>query len=313
MSASFSSLSPVGGLLGGVLAVGVLLIVRGLPLTRGIDLAARVEPYLDRAPRRSRLLHQENAQVGLAQALTPFIASLGRRLDRLLGGADSVRARLRRADAGEDVEGFRIQQVLWAVTAAVLVSFLGSVLWWTRGVSLPALVVVVVLAGAGGAMARDGALTRAAVRRERLIMAEFPALAELLALSVTAGESTVQALERVSRLSAGALSTELDIALSAARTGTSLPEALQGISRRTGLAPVARFVDGIVVAIQRGTPLGEVLRAQAQDARESARQALIEEGGKREIAMMVPVVFLVLPVTVVFAAYPGLALLQLSV
>jgi tight adherence protein C len=123
----------------------------------------------------------------------------------------------------------------------------------------------------------------------------------------------VQALERVSRLSAGALSTELDIALSAARTGTSLPDALQGISRRTGLAPVARFVDGIVVAIQRGTPLGEVLRAQAQDARESARQALIEEGGKREIAMMVPVVFLVLPVTVVFAAYPGLALLQLSV
>lgn len=305
--------SPVGALLGAVFALGVYLVIRGLPLTRGIDVAARIEPYLDRAPRRSRLLYQEHRQVGLAQVLAPVTASWGRRLDRLLGGAESVRTRLLRADAAEDVEGFRIQQVLWGITAAVVMSFVGSLLWWTRGVSLPVLALVVICAAMGGAMARDGLLTRAAVSRERLIMTEFPALAELLALSVTAGESTVQALERVSRLSAGALSTELDIALSAARTGTSLPDALQGISQRTGLAPVARFVDGIVVAIQRGTPLGEVLRAQAQDARESARQALIEEGGKREIAMMVPVVFLVLPVTVVFAAYPGLALLQLSV
>jgi tight adherence protein C len=306
-------LSPLGALLGAVFALGVYLVARGAPLTRGTDLAARIEPYLDRAPQRSRLLYQEQAPVGFSQLLTPVSASLARRLDRVLGGTESVRRRLLRADAGESVEGFRIQQVLWAIGAAVLVAFLGSLLWWVSGVSLPVLALVTGCAGIGGAMARDALLTRAAVRRERRIMAEFPALAELLALSVTAGESTVQALERVSRLSSGALSTELDIALSAARTGTSLPEALQGISDRTGLPPVGRFVDGIVVAIQRGTPLGEVLRAQAQDARESARQSLIEEGGKREIAMMIPVVFLVLPVTVVFAAYPGLALLQLSV
>ena len=74
-----------------------------------------------------------------------------------------------------------------------------------------------------------------------------------------------------------------------------------------------RFVDGLVVAIQRGTPLGEVLRAQAADAREAARQSLIEQGGKKEISMMVPVVFLVLPVTVLFAVYPGASMLRLSI
>lgn len=36
----------------------------------------------------------------------------------------------------------------------------------------------------------------------------------------------------------------------------------------------------------------------------------MEEGGRKEIAQMVPVVFLVLPVTVVFALYPGLAVLH---
>jgi tight adherence protein C len=38
----------------------------------------------------------------------------------------------------------------------------------------------------------------------------------------------------------------------------------------------------------------------------------MESGGKKEIGMMVPVVFLVLPVTVLFAIYPGLAVLDLD-
>jgi len=32
----------------------------------------------------------------------------------------------------------------------------------------------------------------------------------------------------------------------------------------------------------------------------------MEDGGRREIAMLFPVVFLILPVTVLFALYPGL-------
>ncbi len=39
----------------------------------------------------------------------------------------------------------------------------------------------------------------------------------------------------------------------------------------------------------------------------------MEEGGRREIAMMTPVVFLILPVTVLFAVFPGLQLLTLTV
>lgn len=53
------------------------------------------------------------------------------------------------------------------------------------------------------------------------------------------------------------------------------------------------------------------MRAQAQDARDASKQALIELGGRREITMMIPVVFLVLPVTVAFAVYPGLSSLNL--
>ena len=46
--------------------------------------------------------------------------------------------------------------------------------------------------------------------------------------------------------------------------------------------------------------------------RESARRELMEAGGRKEVAMMLPVVFLILPVTVVFAFFPGFVGLQLT-
>ena len=85
-----------------------------------------------------------------------------------------------------------------------------------------------------------------------------------------------------------------------------LVEALQQVADRTSLDALARFIDGLLVAIERGTPLAEVLRAQAADVREAGKRRLLEAGGRKEIAMMVPVVFLVLPVTVLFALFPGL-------
>ena len=84
------------------------------------------------------------------------------------------------------------------------------------------------------------------------------------------------------------------------------------LADRTGLVSLTRFVDGMVVAVERGTPLAEVLRAQAQDVREAGRRAVMESGGRKEIAMMIPVVFLVLPVTVLFAVFPGFTFLRLS-
>jgi tight adherence protein C len=43
--------------------------------------------------------------------------------------------------------------------------------------------------------------------------------------------------------------------------------------------------------VERGTPLGEVLRAQAADVREARKRNLLEIGGRKEIAMMIPTNF----------------------
>ena len=301
----------VGMVLGLVAAIGILLVVRAAPPLRAIRLDDRLAPYLRDTPSPSRLLSvaaPASGMTGLIRRLAgPSLTDGARMVDRLVGGRASVRRRLAALGSDDTVEDFRIEQVIWAVLglgAGALVALLFTAVSGTMN-----LLSVTLLCGAGlvgGVLGRDWWLSQEVTKREQIMLAEFPIIAELLALAVTAGESPVGAIDRVCRLSGGQLGQELGETLGRARAGVPLVDALQGLVERTSLAPLARFVDGLVVALERGTPLAEVLRAQAADVREAGRRDLLESGGRKEIAMMVPVVFLVLPVTVLFALFPGL-------
>jgi tight adherence protein C len=207
-----------------------------------------------------------------------------------------------------------VEQVLWGAAGlsaglalAVIAAARGST---TNPIGFVILAVVLSLAGV---LLRDRALTGEVKRRETRMISEFPTIAELLALAVGAGEGPVGALERVVRLAHGELAIELGRALADARSGASVVSALERMAARTSLPALARFVDGMAIAVERGTPLADVLRAQATDVREMSRRTLLEAGGRKEIAMLVPVVFLVLPVTIIFALFPGFYSLRLAV
>lgn len=302
-----------GALVGLCAGVGILLMYAGLPIHRRPDLNSRIEPYVSDAPMPSRLLSTPTDRLDVNHVLAPVLRRIGKYVDQVLGGATSVRTRLERAGQPPDLEGFRAQQALWGIVAMVVGGLYVSLSYVGGDGSPIRAILILVIAFACGVVARDQMLTRAAEHREQQILAEFPAVAEMLALAVTAGEGAAAALERVAELSSGELSGELARCLVDARSGSSLPEALQGLADRTGVPSLSRFVDGIVIAVERGTPLADVMRAQAQDARDSSKQQLIELGGRRELMMMVPVVFLVLPVTVLFAVYPGLGVLNMSI
>lgn len=297
-----------GTLCGAALGLGVLLIWRGLPMNRRTSLSDRVAPYLrDQTAMPSTLLGGRLTDRGWIPVLTPALTRAGAAVDRVIGDAPTVRRRLLRAGQTPDVDRFRIQQVLAGIAGAgagVAIALIGIA---TGQLSALLAVAVVLLGAAMGVVAWDQLLSRRANLREQRMLAEFPTIAEFLALAVGAGEGAVGALDRVCRLSQGELSGELRRCLADARAGASLPVALSGLADRTGLPSLARFVDGIVVAVERGTPLADVLRAQAQDVREGGRRAVMETAGRKEILMMVPVVFLILPTTVVFALFPGLS------
>jgi tight adherence protein C len=278
---------------------------------RPIRLVDRVLPYLGDTSRPSRLLAAPGATsapfVVARRLFGPALKDFVRMADRLIGGTASVRRRLAGLGARVTLEEFRIEQVVWGavgMTGGAVTIAVAGVAW--GGID-PVLVGAAAIIGAlGGVLGRDVWLSRQVARRERAMLAEFPVVADLLALALIAGEAPAEALARAARLTGGELARDIDAILRRARSGVPLARALVEVAEQTTLDPLARFLSGLAMAIERGTPLAEVVRSQAADVREMAKRALLEAGGKKEISMMVPVVFLILPVTVLFALYPGL-------
>ncbi|HEX3005325.1 MAG TPA: type II secretion system F family protein, partial [Angustibacter sp.] len=272
-----------GSLVGGLLGSGLAVVVRYLPVPRRPSLDARLAPYVADVLPESRLLDRggvASAVPVVHRLIARGVRRVAARLGPLVGGAASVHRRLERAGAEADVESFRAEQVMWAAFGGLAGGVVAGTVWWSSHAHPVALSVLVIAAAVGGFLARDWTLTQQVRRRERLMMAEFPAVAEMLALAVGAGEGPVAALERVAHLSHGELANELRRTLADARSGASLVQALQGLSSRTELAPLVRFVDGVVVAVERGTPLAQVLRGQAQDVREAGQRELLEGAGR---------------------------------
>jgi tight adherence protein C len=299
-----------GALLGAALAGGLLLVASRIIALRRPRLETRVLPYVRDLPQvTTRQAPTTSAAKGVFGSI---LQSAGNGVERVLGGAASVRRRLDRAGLDATVAEFRVQQVLWGLVAFALAAAYSLLKALTHPAGLLSAVLVCVGAFVVGVLARDQHLTSQVKQRERRILAEFPTVAELLALAVAAGESPVAALDRVVRRSGGELSADLATVLAEVRTGEPVASAFDRMAASTGLPLVARFAQGIAVAVERGTPLADVLHAQAADVREAGRRELIEVAARREVAMMVPVVFLVLPVTVLFAFWPGVVGLSLT-
>jgi tight adherence protein C len=303
-----------GGLVTGLGAVGVWLVVWHIA-ARGPRLEDRIAPYLrpTSAPGFPTTPAAPRTPFPTVERLlAPVMHDAVRLVERVSSPAPDVARRLLRAGRDDTVEQFRIEQVVAGVlgTTAGLATALTMVA--ARGMHPVGGALVVLLGLLVGLVVHDQLLSRRVRRREDRLLAELPTVSELLALAVAAGEGALGALERVAGSARGELASEIGRALADARSGTPLTSALERMAGRTGLVALARFAEAIAVAVDRGTPLADVLRAQASDVREASRRALMEAGGRKEIAMMVPVVFLVLPITVVFAVFPGLSALRID-
>lgn len=301
------------------LALGLVLVGSGSPARRSPRLPARLDPYLrGLEPRSTRLLETEEPPLVpfplLDRLLRPILDEGGQIVERCLGGTTGVARRLREAGLAENVQRFRAEQMLWGLAGFTGCTAIGLVVPVVSG-GVPAVAGAAagVLGLLGGILGRDWRLTQQVERRQARMLEELPALADLICLAVTAGEAPRTAIERVVARAHGELSRELGLVLGDLRAGATFVAALERLVARVPVPQVVRFVDGLVVAVERGTPLADVLRAQATDVREQHKRELIEAGGRREVYMLVPVVFMLMPVVVLFALYPGfLTLIQIG-
>jgi tight adherence protein C len=302
---------PVGVTLG----LGLWTLLGLVPRVGAPRLAARIAPYIaDVSPEAREFLDRRPAEP------LPFVGGLlapaGRRIRSALvavfGGDDSVERRLRQAGWSLTVEALRGRQLLAGVAGAGVGILFAVAIARSSALSPLLFGVVIAVCAAIGVLLPDQLLSRAArVRRDR-IAAELPTVLEFLTLSLSAGEAVLDALRRVARAGNGDLAREIAVVVAQVNAGVPLASALQRCADEIQLPALSRTVDQLVGALDRGSPLVEVLRAQAQDSRDDAKRSLLEAAGKNEIAMMVPLVFLILPVTVAFAIFPGVMVLQLG-
>ncbi|WP_104052522.1 MULTISPECIES: type II secretion system F family protein [unclassified Arthrobacter] len=302
--------------LGISLGASLWFAVLRVPWLRPVTFSERIAPQLRTGGQGSRLLIVPAGDLTpfgpLQRILRPALHLAVRRLNRINPVTRDLERRLERAGQGLSVLDFRAEQVVWT-GGGFLCGGVASV--WLASMDRLGVAGVIfgtVMGAVLGFVLRDYRLSSQISSRETRMLAEFPSLAEMMALAVGAGESANGALERIARTAHGELAGEFARILGETRSGVPLTNALQHFSDRVRLAPLSRFVDGLTVAIERGTPLADVMRAQSQDVRDLAKRELMESAGKKEIAMMIPLVFGVLPLTVLFSIFPGLSLLGIG-
>jgi tight adherence protein C len=139
---------------------------------------------------------------------------------------------------------------------------------------------------------------------------ELPEVLDLLVVSLRSGEGIYRSLQMVVPRASGELARELSKSLAAVNYGAALSDEIRKLPNSLAHPQFAELANKIVMSLARGTPLAKMLEDQASSARAEIRNQLLRQAGKNETRMLVPLVFLILPVIVLFAIYPSLKLLN---
>ena len=230
---------------------------------------------------------------------------------RKIGDRTSVRSKL--VELGHpkeaDYENFRYKEVIISSSLIFAIILFGIV----KDVRISTIFPLVIIGFSGSILLLERNLANKVKKYREGIEEEFPAIVEMLTLSISAGESPLSAFQRISQRGSGALVIQLREVVNQVSNGMPFEEALDSLGRRMYSLNIRRFIDSIVIALSRGAPLVDVLQSHAEEAQSLQRNRITALAAKTEMAMMIPVVFLILPISILFALWPSLSNLNVFV
>jgi tight adherence protein C len=91
--------------------------------------------------------------------------------------------------------------------------------------------------------------------------------------------------------------------------GADLVQELQRLGKQIPNQQLVELCEKLSVAIVRGAPVSTQVIAHAGAARALLHRQLLKQAGSNETKMLIPVIFLILPVTVLFAIFPSMLVL----
>jgi tight adherence protein C len=148
-------------------------------------------------------------------------------------------------------------------------------------------------------------ITRSQINQAELNQ-ELSKILQMLAIMISAGESSIAALRYISERSSGRLATLIKASLENYNNNGNLFSTLEFVSSATNSAQVRRLLNAIRISSERGSPMLDTLQNQVRSLNKEIKVNLLNKAGKSEIALLVPVVFLILPTSILFAVWPSI-------
>ena len=139
---------------------------------------------------------------------------------------------------------------------------------------------------------------------------EIAELADLLALSLVAGRGPIQAFSEVEDSLSVNLGELVREVLLKNASGISFEKSLIAMGEAANNESMLQLARSFHTAIDRGTPLAENLRSFSHELRARRKEQILLSASKKEISMLVPIVFVVLPTVLVIAIYPALQVIK---
>lgn len=134
-------------------------------------------------------------------------------------------------------------------------------------------------------------------KRQKEIERELPDFLDVLGVTVAAGLSFRQAVQRISEHHSGPIGQEMQTVLDEMQVGVSRRDALIGLRERNQSEAIASVVTALMQAEELGVPLQDALQDISRDARREHAQTL-----KVEAAKAAPKVSMVVTMTILPAA-----------
>lgn len=145
--------------------------------------------------------------------------------------------------------------------------------------------------------------------RQLELRRSLPDMLDMLTISVEAGLGFDAALSKYVKNSRGALGFEFGRALQEVQAGVSRRVALRRIIDRTKVAELSSFLSAMIQAEMLGTSVATVLRSQSAEIRLRRRQHAEEEAQKLPVKQIFPVIFCILPATMLVVLGPAIVML----
>lgn len=264
-------------IIGAFIALSVWNVYRFFAIVPGQD-----RSYLDRPPIGFRLIWP---------LIQSFVYYFGRFINRNYRIATHLRLRRAGLEYTISAEQFFAGKVIAGLCAALLAYLL-------QGVSQGGSALTLLLSAVGGFYYPEIWLKEATAKRNSAIFRDLPFYLDIIILAVEAGTNFTGGLtQAVQKAPEGPLRVEFNRVLRDVRAGKPRADSLRDLTTRVSSEGVNGVISSIIQAEKTGSSLGSVLRAQAEQLRNSRFQKAEKMAMEAPVKLLGPLIMFIFPNT----------------